>query len=109
MSEIEDLFYRHLYRDIVYRLGKDQSFSAEQVLQLRQACCHPQLVAHSSDYFGSERISMEEIFQKLILKTKRDYEGSVRELALTLNKNGSLFANPSFIFFLKKKKKRPRN
>lgn len=83
-----------MYRDIVYRLDKDQSFSPDQVLQLRQACCHPQLVAHSADYLGTERISMEEIFNRLIMKTKRDYETSVRELALSLNKNGSLFANP---------------
>lgn len=82
LSEVEDLNYRHLYRSIVYRLGKGENFSQDQVLQLRQACVHPQLVAHSEEYFGSERISMDEIFLRLVQKTKKDYETAVRDLAI---------------------------
>ena len=97
MSEVEDLNYRHLYRSIVYRLGKDEGFSQDQVLQLRQACAHPQLVAHSEDYYGSERISMEEIFFKLVDKTKKDYESAIRDLVVIYNKFASLYAFPGFL------------
>lgn len=35
LSKEEDLYYRHLYRSLVYKLGKDQSLQPQQILQLR--------------------------------------------------------------------------
>eukprot|EP01114_Cavostelium_apophysatum_P002591 TRINITY_DN122_c0_g1_i1.p1 TRINITY_DN122_c0_g1~~TRINITY_DN122_c0_g1_i1.p1 ORF type:complete len:1364 (-),score=419.53 TRINITY_DN122_c0_g1_i1:2222-6313(-) len=95
LSKPEDIYYRHLYRKLSYKLGKNENFGPDQVLQLRQACCHPFVGAKNKDNLGKKRVPMKEMLEKMMQNARWEYEVAVREVAQTRCKIGSMYADPA--------------
>lgn len=49
-----------------------------QFTELRQCCCHPQIVRGATSMLGKGRLSMEAIMERLTAKAYDEYDGKVR-------------------------------
>ena len=46
--------------------------------ELRQACCHPQIVRRNDNVLGNERLGMSDIMRKLSQKAYLEYDSALR-------------------------------
>ena len=46
--------------------------------ELRQACCHPQIVRRNDNVLGNERLGMSDIMRKLSQKAYLEYDNALR-------------------------------
>ncbi|KAK7492086.1 hypothetical protein BaRGS_00016750, partial [Batillaria attramentaria] len=102
-SPVEDHFYRHLYQkcfsEAMKNLGGRTDLSTKlntldrrtvatllrPLLNLRQACCHPQAVRGAFIPVQESMLTMEELLESLIKKARLECEEAHRLLVAALN------------------------
>jgi E3 ubiquitin-protein ligase SHPRH len=69
------------------------------LLRLRQACCHPQLVRGKIITMSLQKssVTMEELLDRLILKTKAECVDCHRQIIFALN-GRSQYSMPTMLF-----------
>ncbi|KAL0028145.1 hypothetical protein WJX77_009970 [Trebouxia sp. C0004] len=97
MSSVERSFYDRLHKQVVSTQAQHQASQKKrrpggtsrnptsmagrllrQFTELRQCCCHPQIVRTSDSMLGKDRLSMQDIITRLTTKAYMEYDQAAR-------------------------------
>ncbi|EDV27774.1 uncharacterized protein TRIADDRAFT_53804 [Trichoplax adhaerens] len=81
LSPIESHFYQRQHEEC----STDALKMLNPLLRLRQACCHPQAVTSSGISLNRGRLTMDQILESMIKKSKTECEEAQRQIIFALN------------------------